>query len=65
MDPTICLIKNKAWADPKSNLGLDEGLFDDFSTIKELMTNLGESYWYNDDYNTTQLGIIGNIYVNY
>jgi hypothetical protein len=64
MDPTICLIKNKAWADPKSNLGLDEGLFDDFSTIKELMTNLGESYWYNDDYNTTQLGIIGNIYVN-
>jgi hypothetical protein len=64
MDPTICLIKNKAWANPKSNLGLDEGLFDDFSTIKDLMTNLGESYWYNDDYNTTQLGIIGNIYVN-
>jgi len=65
MDPTICLIKNKGWANPK-DLGLDEDLFEgnDFSTIKKIMTNLGESYWYNDDFTTTQLGITGNIYVN-
>jgi hypothetical protein len=63
-NPSVCLIKNKVWADPVANLGLVEGIGVDFKTIKELMTNLTENYWYNDDYETTQLGIIGNIYVN-
>jgi hypothetical protein len=65
VDPSVCLIKNEAWVTP-SSLGLDEGAFDDFSTLKSIMKGIpkNSNYWYNDDYTTTQLGIIGNIYVN-
>jgi len=65
IDPSVCLIKNEAWVNP-SSLGLDEGTFDDFSTLKSIMEGIpkNSNYWYNDDYTTTQLGIIGNIYVN-
>ena len=65
IDPSVCLIKNEAWINP-SSLGLDEGTFDDFSTLKSIMEGIpkNSNYWYNDDYTTTQLGIIGNIYVN-
>ena len=58
-DPTICLIKNGVWSDP-ATLGL-EGNFD---TLKKLMTGLKQDYWYNNNYTDTQLGVIGNIYVN-
>jgi hypothetical protein len=65
IDPSVCLIKNEAWVTP-SSLGLDEGAFDDFSTLKNIMKGIpkNSNYWYNDDYTTTQLGVIGNIYVN-
>ena len=62
-NPSICLIKNKAWESPAS-MGFEEGFFDDFSTLKNLMEGIPYTYWYNDDYTTTQLGIIGNIYLN-
>jgi len=63
-DPTVCLIKNEAWLDPEGNFGIKEGFFDGFDTIKDIMTNLNASYWYNGNYTDKQLGVIGNIYVN-
>ena len=63
VDPSVCLIKNLAWTKP-SNLGFKEGFFDDFSTLKDIMEGLELNYWYNNDYTKTQLGVIGNIYVN-
>jgi len=64
-DPTVCLIKNLAWKDPGS-LGFAAGFTDDFSTIKGIMEGIPPEYdyWYNKDYTKTQLGVIGNIYVN-
>jgi len=62
-NPSVCLIKNDAWLNP-SSLGFDEGSTDDFSTLKEVMSGLKTSYWYNNDYTNQQLGVIGNIYVN-
>jgi hypothetical protein len=63
IDPSTCLIKNDAWLSP-SSLGFTEGFSDDFSTLKGIMEGLKTSYWYNNDYTTQQLGVIGNIYVN-
>ena len=63
-DPSVCLIKNDAWQDPK-NLGFKDGFTDDFSTIKELMAGLTTNYWYNGEYSISSgLGVIGNIFVN-
>jgi hypothetical protein len=63
VDPSICLIKNDAWLNP-SNLGFEEGTFDDFDTLYNILNGLKTNYWYNDDYTKQQLGITGNIYVN-
>jgi len=62
-NPFICQIKNSAYENPE-NLGYDEGTFGDFSTIKRIISGLEKPYWYGNDYTKTQLGIIGNIYVN-
>ena len=61
-DPTICVIKNPAWANPE-DLGFDK-LSNDSTYLKELMTKLKQNYWYNNDFKEKQLGIIQNIYVN-
>jgi hypothetical protein len=63
IDPSVCLIKNDAWLNP-SNLGFEEGWTDDFDTLTDILNGLKTSYWYNNDYTTQQLGVIGNIYVN-
>jgi hypothetical protein len=62
-NPFICQIKNPAYNDPTA-LGFEEGWNGDFTAIISIIEGLGKSYWYNDTYETTQLGIIGNIYVN-
>jgi hypothetical protein len=63
-DPTICLIKNANWIDPESSLGIVISSFD-IATVKAMMESADMlDYWYNGDYTTTQLGVIGNIYVN-
>jgi hypothetical protein len=62
-NPFICQIKNTAYNDPAA-LGFEEGWNGDFTTIVDIIKNLGKQYWYDDSYETTQLGIIGNIYVN-
>jgi len=62
-NPFVCQIKNNAYEKPE-DLGYDEGTFGDFSTIKNIISGLDKPYWYNNNYTETQLGIIGNIYVN-
>lgn len=62
-NPFTCQIKNNAYENP-INLGYDEGTFGDFSTIVRIIQGLEKPYWYKDDFTKTQLGIIGNIYVN-
>jgi muramidase (phage lysozyme) len=68
VDPTVCLIKNDAWLNPISlgfeESGFEEGIWDDFDTLKNIIKGLKNNYWYNNEYIKTQLGIIGNIYVN-
>jgi hypothetical protein len=61
-DPSICQIKNTNWVDPKTNLGIDIS-GPDLATLKKIMETLSQDYWY-DGFDKTQLGIIGNIYVN-
>jgi murein DD-endopeptidase MepM/ murein hydrolase activator NlpD len=62
-NPSVCLIKNTAWSNP-TDLGLEDGFFTDFTTFKKIIKHLDKNYWYNEDYTTQQLGVIGNIYVN-
>ena len=63
-DPTVCLIKNVNWADPASSLGIDVS-GSDLATLKKIMESVDMlDYWYNGDFTTQQLGVIGNIYVN-
>jgi hypothetical protein len=63
-DPSVCLIKNMKWSSP-ANLGLQDVLSDtDFSTTKNIVLTLSQDYWKDGNYDTQQLGIIGNIYVN-
>jgi len=60
VDPSICLIKNDSWQKP-SSLGFDSGFGDDFSTLKNIMEGLKTNYL---SANNSELGVIGNIYVN-
>ena len=63
-DPSVCLIKNINWADPASSLGIDVS-GSDLVTLKAIMESVDMlDYWYNGDFTTNQLGVIGNIYVN-
>ena len=62
-DPTVCLIKNDAWLNPAS-LGFEEGIWDDFDVLINIIKGLQTNYWHNNEYINTQLGIIGNIYIN-
>jgi uncharacterized protein (TIGR02594 family) len=61
-DPSVCLIKNVNWADPANNLGIQISA-PNLVTLKKIMETLTEDYWYNG-FDKTQLGVIGNIYVN-
>jgi hypothetical protein len=61
-DPTVCLIKNTNWVDPGSSLGIVVSS-SDIADLQKIMGSLELDYWYNG-FGTTQLGIIGNIYVN-
>jgi hypothetical protein len=62
-NPSVCLIKNTAWSNP-TDLGFEDGITDDFSTLKKVMDTLTQNYWYNNSYADLQFGIIQNIYVN-
>lgn len=71
-DPTVCLIKNPAWASPETApLNITFGTTgenntivttEDLDTYKKLMTDLQYKFW--EDNKDGELGIIGNIYVN-
>lgn len=60
-NPGVCLIANHAWEDP-SSIGVPDS--SDFSTLKKLMKGMSKDYFYEGDYKTKQLGVIGNIYLN-
>jgi hypothetical protein len=62
-NPSVCLIKNKAWLDPNS-LGFKDITFDGIVALKGIMESLDKDFWYKGDFNQKQLGIIKNIYVN-
>jgi len=65
VDPTVCLINNPAWMSPV-NLGLQNVATDnDFATIKTILENMPKEYpYWEGDYKTNQMAIIGNIFVN-
>lgn len=60
VDPSVCLIKNDSWKNP-SSIGFDAGFGDDFSTLKNIMSGLQSNYF---SPKNSELGVIGNIYVN-
>jgi len=62
-NPSVCLIKNKAWLNPTS-LGFKDITFDGTVALKGIMESLDKDFWYEGDFNQKQLGIIKNIYVN-
>jgi murein DD-endopeptidase MepM/ murein hydrolase activator NlpD len=64
-DPTICQIKNMAWIDSKTNLGIDTDA-SNLVTLVKIMNALPDSdnYFNKGDWKDKQLGVIGNIYVN-
>jgi hypothetical protein len=69
VNPTVCLIKNKAWLNPAA-VGFADNFWDDYEWLQDVTggdvnsKGLQKTYWYNDSYDKTQLGIIGNIYIN-
>ena len=56
-NPTVCLIRNRNYYDPKESLGIDNLNTDG---IKRYMDQMGGTYY--DD--ATGFGVIGNIYMN-
>jgi LAS superfamily LD-carboxypeptidase LdcB len=66
-NPAVCQIKNDAWINAKTNLGID-GVK---GPIINLMKGLTTNYWHNEKFSVTSedngipcLGVIGNIFVN-
>jgi GH24 family phage-related lysozyme (muramidase) len=62
VNPAVCLIKNDAWLNPEASLGVK--LPYDPTTLKGIITNLKQSYWYGTNYKSQPLAVIQNIYVN-
>lgn len=60
IDPSICLIKNDSWLDP-SSLGFDKEFTNKYDTLKNTMSSLKTKYF---SPNNSELGVIGNIFVN-
>jgi len=61
VNPAVCVIKNEAWLNPDS-LGIKFSY--DPATLKGIITNLKQSYWYGSNYQSQPLAVIQNIYVN-
>ena len=59
VDPTICLIKNPVWSNPVKTLNLPS----EINGLPNIIKNIPSNYW-QGDYTTNSLAIIGNIYVN-
>ncbi len=60
VNPTVCLIKNEAWLSPKSQ-GFTDGLWNDYTKLKEITNGLLSSYWGNRGYEKTQLATIARL----
>jgi hypothetical protein len=63
-DTSVCLIANQAWEDPLNNLGIDDQGDNRFQPFIKAAKAFNKGYFYKDDFQNLQYGIIGNIFVN-
>ena len=63
-DPSVCLIANYAWQDPKNNLGIEYSGNTRFDSFFKAAKKQNKGYFYKDDFSNLQYGIIGNVFVN-
>ena len=64
-NPSVCLIANNAWLKPEDNLGM-KGYTASNTLTKFINAALGSNkgYFYTNDFDKLQYGVIGNIFVN-